>query len=168
MINNIFSIDSKTAVYDLSASILKHFGVKRPIVICLGSNKVLGDMAGVFVADILKSRGLETYVLGGSINPVNNNIVKLLSKSINTKNVLIVDCGILFQKRSVVFQDHITLNDGTRLNFPTIICGTIQKENRVVHLAKTNFSDVIKFSNIVANAICDFFCYVNILKKKCL
>ena len=166
MTNNYFSIDDKTSVYDLSANILKHFGTNRPIVICLGSNKVLGDMAGVFVADILKSRGLNTYVLGGTTNPVDNNILKFLSKSIKTKNVLIVDCGILFKKRCVAFKNHITLNDGTCLNFPSIICGTIQEQNGVVQLAKTNFLNVIKFSNIVADAICDFFCYVDILKNK--
>ena len=166
MESNYFSIDSKTTIYDLSANLLKHFGTNRPIVICLGSNKVLGDMAGVFVADILKSRGLDTYVLGGAINPVDNNILKFLSKSIKTKNVLIVDCGVLFQKRCVAFQNYITLNDGTRLNFPSIICGTIQKQNGIVQLAKTNFLDVLKFSHIIADSICDYFYYVDILKNK--
>ena len=51
-------INSKLNTYDISSILLKNFGTQKPIIVCVGSDKVLSDMTGVFVAEILKKRNM--------------------------------------------------------------------------------------------------------------
>ena len=53
-ISKLYNVESKTICHDLSSDILKTYGKNLPIIVCLGTDRVLSDMVGIFVAEILK------------------------------------------------------------------------------------------------------------------
>ena len=165
MITNYYhNLNSKMLTYDLSALLLKYYGNQPPIIICLGTDKLLCDMVGVFVADMLKKVNLPTYVFGGNDRCVNNCMAKILAKSIKNKKILFIDSAALNRRDTILFSNVTKLNDGTILNIPSINCGTIFKNNKI-YLHSIAYNKVLKYSKMVSNAVCDYFSYINLIKS---
>ena len=166
MLNNIYiNFKSKLACYDLSSAILSKFQKNIPIIICLGSNNVLSDMVGVFVGDFLRAKHLPIVIFGGSKHNVDKNTAKMLYKKIDKDKLLFIDSGLLSQKNSIMFSNQTILNDGTKLDSPSICCSTVQMENGEIKLAEVSYKKVLKYANVVANSICDYYSYVSLLKN---
>lgn len=166
IINNYYKINSKNINYDISSDILKRYGKNIPIIVCLGTNRVLSDMVGVFVADYLKARKIPTYIFGGTKFEVNKSAIKYIANKFKTKNILIVDSGLLYQKNAILFSNYTILNNGEVLNIPCICCNTIFVENKKINLSKVKYAQIIKYAKIVSNSICDYFSYVKLINTK--
>ena len=158
-----YDVDSKMICHDISAYLLKLFGKNPPIIVCLGSDKVLSDMVGIFVADILKKRQISTYIFGGRDRNIDKVMAETLSKKLNHKNMLFVDSGLFKNSNSIAVLPFTKLNNGLKICSPSIVCGTIKLKNGILTLADTRFQDILKFSNIVADAITDYFSYVSLI-----
>lgn len=156
-------INSKFSIYDISSILLKNFGVQKPIIVCVGSDKVLSDITGVFVADILKKRHINTVVFGGSKRTVNTKICKYLAKYIEHTNILFVDSGILQKDNAILVSPHFLCNDGTKIESLSIIAGTVRKKQNKILLADKGFLSVKKYAEIIADAICEYFSYIDLL-----
>lgn len=159
-------IENKLITYDISSELLKNFGTEPPIVVCLGSNKVLSDMVGVFVAEFLKKRNVNILVFGGLNRCLNKVDAKYLSNKIDASRLLFVDSGLLEKENTIAVSNVLKLNNGRVINSTSLIAGTIKKENGKICLAKTTFDEVLHFSNIIADSICEYLSYVEILKKR--
>jgi len=166
IINNYYKIESNYINYDISSDLLKQYGKDIPIIICLGSNRVLSDMVGVFVANMLKKIKLPTYVFGGTNFEVNKSTIKYITMKFKTKNVLIVDSGLLKHKNSILFSNYTNLNNGDILNIPCICCNTVFFESGKINLSKIRYSQILKYAKIVSQSICDYYSYVKLLNTK--
>ena len=161
-----YKLENALLTYDISSEILKNFGTEPPVVVCLGSDRVLSDMVGVLVADLLKQRNVNIFVFGGSNRCFNKQNAKYIAKRIDPSRLLFVDSGLLQQKNSIAVMPYLILNDGTKINSTSIIAGTIQKENGRVCLAKLAYADLKKYAIAIADSICEYLAYVEILKNK--
>ena len=158
-----YSINSKMVSYDLSSDILKTFGKCKPIIVCLGTDKVLSDMVGVFVAEILKNNNISTYVFGGTKLCANKRVLKHLFDRCNNRNILVVDSGLLNSKDVIQFSNVTKLNNGECLNIPCILASTIFIENNTIRYSQIRYNQVKKYANIIATSILDYFSYLDIL-----
>ncbi len=166
MLNNLyFESTSKLVSYDLSSVLLTKFPKSIPIIICLGCNNVLSDMVGVFVGDFLRAKHLPIVIFGGSKHNVDKNTAKMLYNKIDKNRMLFIDSGLISQKNSIMFSNQTILNDGTKLDSPSICSSTVQMENGKINLAKVSYKKVLEYANIVANSICDYYSYLSLLKN---
>lgn len=156
-------INSKLNTYDISSILLKNFGTQKPIIVCVGSDKVLSDMTGVFVAEILKKRNIDAFVFGGTKRTVNTKICKFLAKYINYSNLLFVDSGVLQRDNSILVSPYFLCNDGTKIDALSIIAGTICKNQNKILLASQSYLSIKKYAQIIADSICEFFSYIDFL-----
>ena len=166
MINKVY-IDpsSKLATYDISSILFKHFGTQKPVIICVGSDKVLSDITGVFVADMLKSRNIDAFVFGGSNRIVNINICKVLAQKFHLSKVLFIDSGFLEKEGKILVLPYFLCNDGTQIDALSIIAGTIKKERNRFLLASQSYLSIKKYAEIIADSICEYFAYVDLCQK---
>lgn len=165
-----FDIDDRSVVFDLSGELLKFFGKEKPIIVCLGSSKVLSDMVGVFVADILKNKGADVVVFGGNKRNVDNNIAKYLAKYIDASRILFVDSGMLNREKNepgktIMFSSKTILNDKTVLDSPCIVANTISKKDANFNFANCSYQSVVNCANTISLAILDYFDYVDLLNN---
>ena len=160
-----FDLNSKFVEMDLSSELLKNYGTEKPIVICLGNSKVLSDMVGVFVADILKSRNVDAIVFGGSKRNFDKPTAKYISKYVDESRILFVDSGALNKKDAIMFASQIVLNDGTVLNSPCVVANTISKNKTSYNFANKTFQEIKNYAITIANGICSYFSYVDLLKS---
>ena len=158
-----FDINSRLITYDISSLLLKYYGLEKPIIICVGSDKVLADMVGVFVADILKNRGIDTIVFGGSRRNIDNNVCKYLSNHIDNSRILIVDSGLLMAENKVLLSPDFTCNDGSKISALSLIAGTIKMDNNKLLLANKSYNQIKKYVEIIADSICEYFSFVDLL-----
>lgn len=159
-----YNLDKNTSL-DLSCDLLKHFKNNKPIIICLGSDKVLSDCVGVLVAEMLKKCNISTYVLGGAdLQVMSNNIDCILQKFPNSK-FLFIDSCLSAKKNTVIFNNNcIKLGSGKTYCGASITASTIIKNKNKILLAESKLKDVFKLSKVITNAIVDFFYYLNYLK----
>ena len=124
-LNNYYSFNSKFLIEDISSDLLKFFGKNPPIIVCLGSDKVLGDMVGVFVADFLKQSNIKSIVFGGTRHNATKTMFMNIIKRFKTKNILIVDSGIT-NFGDIKVCDKTKLSNGVVIDYPSIVAGTIK------------------------------------------
>lgn len=166
MAKQIFRYDfkQKFLTSDLSSDLLKKFGTKVPVVVCLGSDKVLSDMVGVLVAENLKKNKANTFVLGGLDRQIMASNVESIIKKFPNKNVLFVDSGML--KNQIVFDPNgIRLNCGKFFEGASITAGTILKSNGKFLFATTPAKNVFYMAKKISDAILEYLWYVELLKK---
>ena len=156
-------INSKFSTYEISSILLKNFGRQKPIIVCVGSDKVLSDITGVFVADILKKRHIDTVVFGGSKRTVNTKICKYLAKYIDLSKILFVDSGALYESEKILVSPYFLCNDGTKIEALSIIAGTIDRTKNKFLLANKSFLSIKKYAQKIADSICEYFSYVDLL-----
>lgn len=161
-----YNLDSKFLQNDISADLLKFFGTNPPIVACVGSDKVMGDFVGTLVAEILKSRGISTYVFGGVHRPLDKFGVDVLLKKFGQDKLLFVDSGLLAGQNQILVNTKTRLNNGCVINSPCIVASTIKTHNGKIMLSAMPFCKILKYSTIIANAICDYFSYIDLILNK--
>ncbi len=161
-----YNIESKLTIFDLSSDLLKNYGSEKPVVVCLGSSKVLSDMVGVIVADILRSRNVDVIIFGGSKRNADKNMAKLIAKSLDKSRILFVDSGALSQKDSIMFASKLVLNDGAVIHSPCIVAGTITKQDSKYNFANIKLEEIKNYATVIADSICSYFAYVDLLKTK--
>ena len=157
--------NSKMAVFDISSHILKSFGKEVPIIVCVGSDKILSDMVGTFVADILKERNIPAVVFGGNNRVITKNDAKYLSKYFDVSRLLFVDSGLLKSDNKIAISPYFLLNDGTKIGATSIVAGTIGFENDKLRLAEVSYHTIKKYANIIADSVCDYIFYVELLNS---
>lgn len=166
MTKQVFRYDFKQKFLknDLSSNLLKKFGTKVPVVVCLGSDKVLSDMVGVLVAENLKENNASTFVFGGLDRQIMAKNVERIVEKFPNKNILFVDSGM--SKNQIVFDPNgIRLNCGKFFNGASITAGTISKSNGKFLLATTSAKTVFYMAKKISDAILEYLGYVELLKK---
>ena len=166
--NNIckFNLKNNFSSRDLSCCLLKKFGKNMPIVVCLGSDKVLSDMVGVLVADKLKQKNIPLKVFGGSKLPIGGNNLDFLLKNLSSKNILFVDSVLTNFVGNVYFSPKgITLKNGRQYAGASIGAGTIFLKNNRVLLAQTSYVEVLMFANTIVDAICNYVYFAKLLNN---
>lgn len=167
MIDQIyFDINSNLITYDISSMLLSYFGTEKPIVVCVGCDKVLSDMVGVLVGDILKKRNVQTIVFGGSKRNVNKSVCKFLSTYIDVSRLLFVDSGALCDDNKILLSPFLLTNDGSKISSLSLVAGTIKRTENKYLLATKSYSSIKKYAGIIADAICEYFSYVDLLCSK--
>lgn len=157
-------IKSKFVTYDLSSKLLKRFGRSIPTIICLGSDKVLSDMVGVFVADKLKKACVSAKVFGGTELPITKNNLDVLLEKIDNKNILFVDSSISDKQDAITFcKTGITLHGGDFYSGASINAGTISKNGQKLMFANTSYKKIMQFVEVISTSILDFVDYVKLL-----
>ena len=104
-------------------------------------------------------------VFGGSKRNANCAMAKQLSSFLDSSRILFVDSGALSKTNVIMFSQSIILNDGTKLNSPCIVAGTITIQNQKYNFANATFDDIKKYSTIIADSICEYFSYIDLLKQ---
>lgn len=150
-----YNIDSKTK-NSLVEQLLFKFGKTTPSVVCLGSDCVLSDMVGVFVADYLRHRRLKAKIFGGKNNIVlKKDLPKVLQKA--GKNVLFVDSGALKTGKIAFCDNGIKFFDGTTCQGASLVANTIKIQNGKVLLCGANFGQVLNYAQFLGDTIVQFF-----------
>ena len=162
-INTLYDLHSKTVCHDLSSDILKTYGKTPPVIVCLGTDKVLSDMVGVFVADILKSCNIPTYIFGGTQHCIDKSNIKFLLEKFTDRKILVVDSGVLRRGNSIAFSNITRLNDGQIFNCPCISASTIFIDGNKIKYAELRYGEVKLYAQTIANSILDYFSYLAIL-----
>lgn len=164
MNNKIYiDINSRLNTYDISSILLKNYGTNKPVIVCVGSDKVLSDMTGVFVADILKKRNIDAFVFGGTKRAVNIKICKFLARYIDHSNILFVDSGVLQKENSILVSPYFLCNDGTKIDALSIIAGTVDCRQDKILLANKSYLSIKKYAQIISDSICEYFSFVDLL-----
>ena len=150
---------------DLSSNLLKRFGTKVPVVVCLGSDKVLSDMVGVLVAESLKKNKANTFVFGGLDRQIMAHNVESIVKRFPNKNILFVDSGM--SKNEILFDPNgIMLNCGKFFEGASITAGTILQSNGKLLLATTPAQTIFFMAKKISEAILEYLSFVELLKDR--
>ncbi len=100
MENKVFSFNVKDKYIDdeLSVAIKKLTKNEIPIIVCVGSDLVLGDSLGPLVGTFLSKKGLKTYVYGTLKCPVTAKEARYVKdyilKTHPDKKVIVVDAAV--------------------------------------------------------------------------
>lgn len=150
---------------DLSSNLLKKFGTRVPVVVCLGSDKVLSDMVGVLVAENLKKNKANTFVFGGLDRQIMAYNVESIVKRFPNKNILFVDSGM--SKNEILFDPNgIMLNCGKFFDGASITAGTILQSNGKLLLATTPAQTIFFMAKKISEAILEYLSFVELLKDR--
>ena len=156
-----YEIGDRFLTSSLSANLLKRFGKNVPIIVCLGSDKVLSDMIGVLVADKLKKLDVKAFVYGGSDFVITNKNIDYLLNKINSKNILFVDSSITQQKNNIIFNNTgIKLKNNKFYHGASICAGTIFVKNNQLQLACIGLKQICTFVNNIVLSITDYLSFV--------
>lgn len=78
-----FNMFSESAKQNICQAIKKYNKLnKRPIIVCIGSDLVLGDSLGPLVGTMLKKMNLETYIYGTLNHPITAKEVEYVKKHV--------------------------------------------------------------------------------------
>ena len=104
MENNEYKIEQFNAFYDYSSVGISNCLINltkkevMPVILCIGSDLVLGDSLGPLVGTLLKKRGVNSYVYGSLYNPVTAKeipkVKNFLKKTHPKSIVLSIDAAV--------------------------------------------------------------------------
>lgn len=158
---NTFNINDRFLTSNLSTKLLKRFGSNVPIIICLGSDKVLSDMVGIFVADKLKKLNIKTKVFGGSDFVITNKNLDILLKKIDNKNLLFIDSAISNKKNIIYFNNNgIRLKNNKFYSGASISASTVFFSSGKIQLANIAYKKVKNYADNIVLAITDYLSYI--------
>lgn len=160
-----FNVNDALTANDISCEILKKYGKEAPILVCLGSSKVVSDMAGVLVADILKNRRANIIVFGGSKRNMDKTQAKYIAKYIDTSRLLFIDSGLLSSENKIAVSPVLKLNDGSVVSSNSIIAGTVQMKDNEIKLASITLNEVLNYAKVIADGVCDYLSYLELLNN---
>lgn len=151
---------------------------QKPIILCIGSNKVIEDSLGPIVGHILITKfNIKTYVYGTLKRPVNainidfiNNYIK---KTHNEPKIIAVDAsiGLFKQMGSITFKKGAIypaifakkkLKPIGHLSFTAVTFGNAFRSKLLIKSYKAKI--VLKMANIIATSINDAFNLTYVIK----
>ena len=156
-----YDIGNRFLTSSLSANLLKRFGKNVPTIVCVGSDNVLSDMAGVLVADKLKKLDVNTRVYGGSDFVITTKNIDCLLNKIGTTNILFVDSAITKTKNCVIFNNKgIKFKNNKFYKGASICAGTIFYKDNKIQLAGVGLKEVNNFANNIILSITDYLSFL--------
>lgn len=170
--NYTFSIFNSKAEDGITTS-LKEIGVKKePIIVCVGSDLVVGDSMGPLIGTLLKRKGINAYVYGTLGNPITAkeiNYIKSYIKNVHKENdVIAIDAAVGCEDDVgliKVFNNGIKPGLGVNKNLDTIgdtsIIGIVASKSVKNYnlFNKTRLSLVYNMAEKIANAINKYINY---------
>ena len=162
---NRYNIYSKFIEQDIFLELNNTFKGKMPVIVCLGSDRLLSDSTGVFVGEVLKKR-ISSPIFGNFDFPITTTelpfLLEKIRKEIPNKKVLIVDSALGKSQDYIGF----CLGGGKLYSYNKkvgdagILSYTILKENDKLKLCSSTVKSVLKKVNIIANAIVNYYAFV--------
>ncbi len=170
MKNYCFDTENRLSFMGLGNKIANFTKENTPIVVCIGTDAVLGDSLGPTVGSMLKEKiGGKTYIFGTLDQPITAKEVDFMSEFIEkvypNSTVLAVDAA-LGDKKDVgtikIFDDGIKPGLGVKKNLSKIgdigIIGVIdEKDKGKKMLSSVRYSSVYKMATVISDGIADFF-----------
>ena len=144
---------------------LKH----KPIIMCIGSNKVLSDMVGPLVGTILRKHNIKAYVYGNLNNPITainlKNFYAYINETHKDAKILVVDSslGVFEQTGTIILKrggiipaalngNKIKVGD---LSFLAVTLDNGLRNKLLLRGAKIEL--ITKMAQIIARSIADSF-----------
>lgn len=170
-----FNMFSSTAKDGICESI-KQYNVKnkRPIIVCIGSDLVLGDSLGPLVGTMLKKMDLGTYIYGTLNHPITAKEiehVKTHLKILHPYSVVIAidaavgaenDVGLLrFMDKGLkpglgVNKNLCAIGDASIIG---VVAQKSEQNHKLYNLTRLNF--VFKMAEVIANGISQYIMEYN-------
>ncbi len=147
----------------------KYFQNSLPVIVCVGTDSVVGDSLGPMVGTILKERKIPCFIYGCLNKPITakevNYISEFLPKAHPYSKFLIIDAAV-GQKEDVgmikLFENGINPGLGANKVLPkigdySIIAIVAEKgENNQPFFHYSRIGDVFSLAKTISNGICDF------------
>lgn len=166
-----FSVTSEYIIEDLAGALLKRMrGIAdRPVILCVGSDRLVTDLLGPLVGTNLKHHGVNAYVYGDIHFPINATNLKSVAEFLTKKHfgakILVVDSA---EGEELNF---IGIKDGA-INFYSlpeffvgdyaILAYNMKRNHSSIQLNQMGYYQMEHQANIITNSIIRFLNYAGL------
>lgn len=167
----VYSLDKYSCQNGIADSLKFVYKTNQPVIICVGSDLVIGDSLGPLVGTLLEEKLKGKAYLYGTLNsPITAKESLIISKTIKllhpSSKILVIDAGV-GDKSDIglikVCDNGIKPGLGVNKQLPEIgdasIIGIVTEKNDAFTniTTSTRFSFIYKMSNAIANGIEKYF-----------
>ncbi|MBO5103206.1 MAG: DUF1256 domain-containing protein [Clostridia bacterium] len=147
---------------------LKNFlGNKKPVLLCLGTDKILADCLAPLTADLLRNQNFPCYIYGGLKSPITKQNAEYASEFINTihKNspIIVLDSMTTFSQSRL---GHIIATDNYTGTFHKLKINADLYLYGITSLLKNNLLANARLQNIQAMAEVFSFVLTSLFTEK--
>ena len=135
---------------------------KKPVFVCVGSDKVVADSLGPMVAEMLKKKyKIPAYIYGGLDYNINASNLTICYNYISTihadSDIVVIDAGVAEKAGNVVVGKGAFAGMGKTLPIRTIgdmsILGIVGSKHREFKLGSVKMQEIVAMAEFIAKAI---------------
>ena len=159
-----FSIESQLLQEGIINSLSSLYSQKMPVIVCVGTDGVVGDCLGPLVGTMLKQKNLPAFIYGELFNPITamqiESIKQFIQKTHPDSKVLVIDAAVGEQEEIGLIKitsQGIKPGLGAKKDLPILgdisIVGVVAKKGKVADLKSVRLRTIYKMAQEIALAI---------------
>ena len=159
-----FNVNNSLVESGILNSLNKLYCQKMPVIICVGTDGVVGDSLGPLVGSMLKEKKLPAFIYGELFNPITakqiEGIKEFVSKAHPDSQVLVIDSAVGEQEEIGLIKicDYgIKPGLGAKKDLPKLgdvsIMGIVEKRGKVEKLKSTRLRLIYKMALSISSAL---------------
>ena len=159
-----FNIESQLLQEGIINSLSNLYSQKMPVIVCVGTDGVVGDCLGPLVGTMLKEKNLPAFIYGELFNPITAvqivGIKEFIKKTHPDSKVLVIDAAVGEQEEIGLIKitsQGIKPGLGAKKDLPILgdisIVGVVAKKGKVADLKSVRLRTIYKMAQEIALAI---------------
>lgn len=159
-----FNIESQLLQEGIINSLSNLYCQKMPVIVCVGTDGVVGDCLGPLVGTMLKEKNLPAFIYGELFNPITamqiESIKEFIQKTHPDSKVLVIDAAVGEQEEIGLIKitsQGIKPGLGAKKDLPILgdisIVGVVAKKGKVADLKSVRLRTIYKMAQEIALAI---------------
>ena len=159
-----FNIESQLLQEGIINSLSNLYSQKMPVIVCVGTDGVVGDCLGPLVGTMLKEKNLPAFIYGELFNPITAvqivGIKEFIKKTHPDSKVLVIDAAVGEQEEIGLIKitsQGIKPGLGAKKDLPILgdisIVGVVAKKGKVADLKSVRLRTIYKMAQEIAIAI---------------
>jgi len=159
-----FSLENSFLQNGLVSCLEEMYNQAMPVIVCVGTDGVVGDSLGPLVGSFLKEKNLPAFIYGELFNPITAKqivgIKEFIYKTHPDSKVLVIDSAVGDQEEIGLIKicdQGIKPGLGAKKDLPKIgdisIIGIVEKRGKIEKLKSTRLRLVYKMAQEIALAI---------------
>ena len=159
-----FNIFNKFAENGIFSSLNNLYFQKTPVIICVGTDGVMGDSVGPLVGSMLKEKNLPAFIYGELFNPITareiESVKEFVKKTHPDSKVLVIDSAVGEQEEVgaiKICDSGIKPGLGAKKDLPFLgdvsVMAVVEKKGKVENLKNVRLRLVYKMAMLISSAI---------------
>lgn len=150
--------------------VLKSFNLKDVLILCIGTDKCIGDSLGPIIGELLEKRGVSIPYYGTLKRPVTalniSKVIKEIKMKHYNKSIIVIDAS-LGRERDIGFI-HVRKGStkpgiGVGKSLPCLgdvsiigVVDNLKRGNESLHTIRLNF--IMRMAEVISDAIINAYC----------